>query len=77
MSLGNIFMDILRWSRDDFEPKSAGEAKKIVQRLESYRKAIDGIASGSNDAKLQGEAALVSTRIESLISVIPAKVRQK
>ena len=77
VSLGNIFMDILRWSRDDFEPKSAGEAKKIVQRLESYRKAIDGIAAGSNDAKLQGEASLVSTRIESLISVIPAKVRQK
>lgn len=77
VSLGNIFMDILRWSRDDFEPKSAGEAKKIVQRLEGYRKAIDGISAGANDAKLQGEAALVSTRIESLISVIPAKVRQK
>ena len=75
-SLGKIFEKLMLWGRDDFVPKSAGEAKKIVVELQKYKKALDALATSEN-AQIQGEAMLFSSQLDMLIETIPTKVPQK
>lgn len=75
-SLGKIFEKLMLWGRDDFAPKSAGEAKKIVVELQKYKKALDALANSEN-AQIQGEAMLFSSQLDMLIETIPTKVPQK
>lgn len=75
-SLGKIFEKLMLWSRDDFVPKSAGEAKKIVVELQKYKKQLDLLANSAN-AQVQGEAMLFSSQLDSLIEIIPTKVPSK
>ena len=75
-SLGKIFEKLMLWGRDDFAPKSAGEAKKIVVELQKHKKALDALANSEN-AQIQGEAMLFSSQLDMLIETIPTKVPQK
>lgn len=75
-SLGKIFEKLMLWGRDDFAPKNAGEAKKIVVELQKYKKALDALATSEN-AQIQGEAMLFSSQLDALIETIPTKVPQK
>ena len=75
-SLGKIFEKLMLWSRDDFVPKSAGEAKKIVVELQKCKKQLDLLANSAN-AQVQGEAMLFSSQLDSLIEIIPTKVPSK
>ncbi len=75
-SLGKIFEKLMLWGRDDFVPKNAGEAKKIVVELQKYKKALDALATSEN-AQIQGEAMLFSSQLDMLIETIPTKVPQK
>lgn len=75
-SLGKIFEKLMLWSRDDFVCKNAGEAKKIVQELQKFKKTLEALAESSN-AQIQGEAMLFSSQLDALIETIPTKVPQK
>lgn len=75
-SLGKIFEKLMVWGRDDFVCKNAGEAKKIVQELQKYKKALEALANSPN-AQIQGEAMIFSSQLDALIEIIPTKVPQK
>lgn len=75
-SLGKIMEKLMLWSRDDFAPKSAGDAKKIVAELKKIKKTLEELSKSENMA-LQGEAMLISSQLDSLIDIIPTKVPQK
>ena len=75
-SLGKIFEKLMLWGRDDFAPKNAGEAKKIVQELQKIKKTLEALSESSN-AQIQGEAMLFASQLDMLIESIPAKVPQK
>lgn len=75
-SLGKIFEKLMLWGRDDFAPKSAGDAKKIVTELQKYKKALEALSNSPN-AQIQGEAMLFAAQLDSLIEAIPTKVPQK
>jgi len=75
-SLGKIFEKLMLWGRDDFAPKSAGDAKKIVAELQKIKKALEALANSPN-AQVQGEAMLFTAQLDSLIETIPTKVPQK
>ena len=63
---------MMLWGREDFVPKSAGEAKQIVQELKKYQKALEGLSQSSN-AQIQGEAMSFASQIDMLIEVIQTK----
>ena len=71
-SIGKIFEKMMLWGREDFVPKSAGEAKQIVQELKKYQKALEGLSQSSN-AQIQGEAMSFASQIDMLIEVIQTK----
>ena len=75
-SLGKIFEKLMLWGRDDFVCKNAGEAKKIVQELQKYKKTLEALANSQN-AQIQGEAMLFASQLDMLIETIPMKVPQK
>ena len=75
-SLGKIFEKLMLWGRDDFVCKNAGEAKKIVQELQKFKKTLEALAESSN-AQIQGEAMLFSSQLDALIETIPTKVPSK
>ena len=75
-SLGKIFEKLMLWGGDSFVPKNETEAKKIVAELQNYKKILEKLAESSN-AQIQGEAALFSSQLDTLIDTIPTKVPQK
>ena len=75
-SLGKLMEKLMLWSRDDFAPKSVGEAKKIVAEIQKMKKTLE-VLSNSQNAAVQGEAMLISSRLDTLIDTIQAKVPAK
>ena len=75
-ALGKVFEKIMLWGRDDYVCKNAGEAKKNVQELQKFKKALEGLANSEN-AQVQGEAMLFQSQIDTLIELMPTKVPQK
>lgn len=74
-SLGKVFEKMMVWGRDDYVPKNAGEAKKVVQELQKFKKTLETLAA-SPAASIQGEAMLFSAQLDSLIETIPTRVPQ-
>ena len=74
-SLGKVFEKMMLWGRDDYVPKSAGEAKKVVAELQKFKKTLETLAASSN-AAIQGEAMLFAAQLDSLIETIPTRVPQ-
>ncbi len=77
LSLGKMLEKIMLWSSDDFMCKNESEAQKIVKDLQKFKKAIDAIGEESKNARLQGEAMLFSSQLDSLIGTIPTKIQPK
>lgn len=75
-SLGKVVEKLMLWSRDDFAPKSKGEAKKIVADLQKMKKALAALAESKN-TQVQGEAMLFANQLDALIDLIPAKAPQQ
>ena len=75
-SLGKLMEKLMLWSRDDFAPKSKGEAKKIVAEIQKMKKALE-VLSNSQNAAVQGEAMMISSQLDTLIGTISTKVPQK
>lgn len=74
-SLAKAIEKLMLWSREDFAPKSKGEAKKIVADLLKMKKALAALAESKN-VHVQGEAMLFANQLDSLIDAIPAKAPQ-
>lgn len=76
VALGKILDKVMVWSADDYVCKSAGEAKKNVQELQKFKKTLELLAQSKN-AKVQGEAMLFQTQVDTLIELMPSKAPQK
>ena len=55
-SLGKIFEKLMLWGRDDFAPKSAGDAKKIVADYKPEYPSIKAYFEAINDLFLDKDA---------------------
>lgn len=75
-SVSRMLEKLMLWSRRDFAPKSEGEAKKIVAELQKMKKAF-AVLAASKDVRVQGEAMVFASQLDTLIDSIPTKVPQK
>ena len=77
VTLGKMYEKYLEWSQPDFTFKSASDAKKAVQLVNSWKKPLEKMSQDSSNAVLQGEASLILSQIEMLGDILMTKVPQK
>ena len=76
-TLGKMYEKYLEWSQPDFMFKSASEAKKAVQLVNTWKKPLEKMSQDSSNPVLQGEASLILSQVEMLGDILMSKVPQK
>ena len=67
---------VMAWSKPDFAPKNAGEAKKIVAELNKMKKMLEKLKE-AKQVEVQNTAVMLDAQLDELIGTIPALVPSK